>query len=147
MMVDLSGFCLHHQQDFVGFASRGLLDGPTMFPLGCINVDRNFDDVVRGDKVLTSLVEVACGVPFRRADGCTGFKVVGHRFILAHSFLKVGDLHVVNSGEVVGIRWILGWSGEGIPSSVEVVGIRYILGWFGEGIPSSVENSLGRMSY
>ena len=34
-------------------------------------------------------------------------KVVGHRFILEHSFLEVGDLHVVNSGDVSGISWIL----------------------------------------
>ena len=46
-------------------------------------------------------------------------KVVGHRFILEYSFLEVGDLHVVNSGDVSGISWILGWPGEDIPSSVE----------------------------
>jgi hypothetical protein len=32
---------------------------PTMFPHACINVDPNFDDVVRDGKVLTNLVEVA----------------------------------------------------------------------------------------
>ncbi len=28
-------------------------------------------------------------------------------------------MHVVNSGQVVGISWILGWAGEGISSLVE----------------------------
>ena len=92
---------------------------PTMFPFGGINVELNFDDIVRGDEMLTTFLKVACGLAFRRADGSTDFKVVGRGFILAHSFLKVGDLHVVNSGQVVGIGWILGWAGEGIPSLVE----------------------------
>ena len=38
---------------------------------------------------------------------------------MEHSFLEVGDLHVVSSGEVVGISWILSWAGEGSPSLVE----------------------------
>ncbi len=92
---------------------------PTMFPFDGINVERNFDDVVRGGKMLTSLVKVACGIAFRRTDGGTDFKVVGRRFILANSFLKVGDLHVVSSDQVVDISWIMGWAGEGSPSLVE----------------------------
>ena len=62
---------------------------PTMFPLGCMNVDHNFHDIVRGGKVLTSLVEVASRIALRRADGSTGLKVVGRIFILAHCVLKM----------------------------------------------------------
>ena len=63
---------------------------PTMFSHDCINVYPNFDDVIRGGKLLTSLVGAIAGrVAFRRADGSTGLKVVGRRFILAHCFLTV----------------------------------------------------------